>query len=102
MVSRLINVLETVIAFQVDQAEIALLPKDFICLSMRAFDTFHLIDCRIYNFECRLVNFLTQMQQRTILCFWKPIFISLGVIFIYKWVSFLFGTPCIAFDEEYL
>ena len=58
MVSRLLsNIGKALIALQVNQAETVLLSKGFIC--KHAFDTFHLINCRIYNYRCDLIKFST-------------------------------------------
>ena len=57
MVSRLLNNKhENVIAFQVNKAETALLSKKCIRFREYAFDTFHLIRSRIYNFRCSLID----------------------------------------------
>ena len=48
MVSRLLNnIRETLIDFQVNKAETALLSEDFIQLRKHGFDIFHLIHYRI-------------------------------------------------------
>ena len=57
MVSRLLNnIRPTFIAFHVNYVETAFLSKDCICFRKHAFDTFHIIYCRIYNFRCNPIN----------------------------------------------
>ena len=70
MVSRLLNIKrETLIVFQVNYAETVLLSRDIICLRKYDFDTFRLIQFRIYNFRCSRDRWTKLCFSETILLY---------------------------------